>query len=105
MTTQNMHGDFVPGHMGPQNHPGEGQIVSVNTSSAQSAAIVADHVEISTDSTANVFLEFGTNPTATTTTSFRISPDVRYVLPFKSGDKVAVIGSAINGSVFIHPVN
>ena len=67
------------------------QTVSVSGTSAQSTAITARRIVITTNTIA-VFVKFGTNPTATTA-DFLIPANTTMYFNFKTGDKVAVISS------------
>lgn len=49
----------------------------------------------------NVFIETGTNPTASTTTSQMIAANISYTRGIAPGDKVAVRGSTGSGTAYI----
>lgn len=74
------------------------QTIAVSGTSAQSTAITARRIVITTNTLA-VFIKFGSNPTATTS-DFLVPANTTMFFNFKTGDKVAVISSA-NTSVSI----
>lgn len=68
------------------------QTIAVSGTSAQSTAITARRILITTNTLA-VFVKFGSNPTATTS-DFLVPANTTMYFNFKTGDKVAVISSA-----------
>lgn len=74
------------------------QTIAVSGTSAQSAAITARRIVITTNTLA-VFVKFGTNPTATTS-DYLVPANTTMYFNFKTGDKVAVISSG-NTSISI----
>lgn len=74
------------------------QTISVSGTSAQSSAIAARRIVITTNTLA-VFVKFGSNPTATTSDYLVPANSIMY-FNFKTGDKVAVISSG-NTSISI----
>lgn len=72
---------------------------SPSGSTTQSVAITATIVRIVASAAVNI--EFGTNPTATTTTSLYLPANTVEYFKFTSGDKVAAIGTA---TVYITPM-
>jgi len=73
--------------------------ISPSGSNTQSGAITASVVRIAVS--ANMNIEFGANPTATTTTSFYMPANTVEYFSYNSGDLVAAIGT---GDVYITPV-
>lgn len=74
------------------------QTISVSGTSAQSTAITARRIVITTNTLA-VFVKFGSNPTATTS-DYLVPANTIMYFNFKTGDKVAVISSG-NTSISI----
>ena len=68
------------------------QTIAVSGTSAQSTAIAARRIVITTNTLA-VFVKFGTNPTATTS-DYLVPANTTMYFNFKTGDKVAVISSS-----------
>lgn len=83
-----------------------GEVITISGSSQNSAAITEGAVDVITDSTANIFIAIGPDATvaAVVDTGYRLASGVSYRFPISSGNVVAVIGSAVNGSIWIHPV-
>jgi purine nucleoside phosphorylase len=81
-------------------------VASITTSSQASSAIVTGSgiIRISTQGN-HVHLAFGSAPTASVTTSFFIPTNSVEFFAFKSGDKVAFIGSSAAGSISIIAVD
>ena len=75
---------------------GTSQVISVTTSSQQSAAFGAQTtiVRIANASSAHVHYLVGTNPTATLTTCPMLSVNQVEYIEVSGGDKIAVIASA-----------
>jgi hypothetical protein len=74
------------------NNTAQFQTIAVSGTSAQSTAIAARRIVITTNTLA-VFVKFGANPTATTSDYLVPANSVMY-FNFKTGDKVAAISSA-----------
>jgi hypothetical protein len=89
--------------MGPEG-TAAGQPIGNTAASQQSAAITGDAVDISTDSTDDVFIEIGSDPTAIVDTSYHLVSNFPHRFPITSGYKVAVISTGTNGKTWIHPV-
>jgi hypothetical protein len=89
--------------MGPEG-AAAGQPIGNTTASQQTSAIAGDAVDISTDSTDDVFIEIGSNPTAVVDTSYHLTSNVTHRFPITSGNKVAVISTGTNGKTWTHPV-
>jgi purine nucleoside phosphorylase len=81
-------------------------VASITTSSQASSAIVTGSgmIRISTQGN-HVHLAFGSAPTASATTSFFMPTNSVEFFAFKSGDKVAFIGSSAAGSISVIAVD
>jgi len=81
-------------------------VASITTSSQASSAIVTGSgiIRISTQGN-HVHLAFGATPTASVTTSFFMPTNSVEFFTFKSGEKVAFIGSSASGSISIIAVD
>lgn len=81
-----------------------GEAISNTASSQQTAAITGDTIDVSTDSTDDVFIEIGSDPTAVADTSYHICSNQTYRFPITSGNKVAVIATGTNGKTWVRVV-
>lgn len=91
--------------MNPANYlpvPAKGQVVSVTTTSAQSSAFAASTFAAwVTADTSGVFIEVGSDPTATTTTSMYLTKDWPYFLKVPHGGKIAAIVASSTANLYI----
>jgi hypothetical protein len=79
-----------------------GQLVAYTNIAAQSAAITATLVMVTSDQ--KCWIKAGANPTATAAAgSYPVDPGVTLVLGFRSGDKISAIRDATSGSLVIMP--
>lgn len=79
-----------------------GQVVAVSGTSAQSAAIAAAAVTLT--STTDCWITAGSNPTATAGAGSDFLPaGVKWTIPWLSGQKLAVIENASSGNLAIMP--
>ena len=83
--------------------PGTSQVVSVTNggSSTQSAATGSSTKMIRVVASAGCFIEIGSSPTATNSTSMFIPASVVCLFGITGGHKVAVKDNAANASVYI----
>lgn len=79
-----------------------GAKVALTTSSAQSAAITGDWIDVSSD--VDCFVEIGANPTAVVDTSYRMVAGTTYRFPITTGNKIAGILSAGTGNLWYRAV-
>ena len=81
-------------------------VASITTSSQASTAIATGSglIRISTQGN-HVHLAFGATPTASVTTSFFMPTNSTEFFAFKSGEKVAFIGSSASGSISVIAVD
>ena len=81
-------------------------VASITATSQASSAIITGSgmIRISTQGN-HVHVAFGATPTASVTTSFFIPTNTVEFFAFKSGEKVAFIGSSATGSISIIAVD
>ena len=81
-------------------------VASITATSQASSAIITGSgmIRISTQGN-HVHLAFGATPTASVTTSFFMPTNSTEFFTFKSGEKVAFIGSSATGSISIIAVD
>jgi purine nucleoside phosphorylase len=81
-------------------------VASITATSQASSAIITGSgmIRISTQGN-HVHLAFGATPTASVTTSFFMPTNTVEFFAFKSGEKVAFIGSSATGSISIIAVD
>ena len=81
-------------------------VASITATSQASSAIITGSgmIRISTQGN-HVHLAFGATPTASVTTSFFMPTNTVEFFAFKSGEKVAFIGSSATGSISIVAVD
>lgn len=80
-----------------------GQLVAYTGTAAQSAAITANLVMVTSDTTC--WIKGGTNPTATAAAgSMRLPADTILPIGIRSGDKISVIRDTASGNLSIMPV-
>ena len=81
-----------------------GEPVALSTSSAQSSEFTdAGLLDIS--ASAECFIAIGADPTATTTTGYRILPNATYRMSIDVGQKVAGVTASGTASLYLHPVS
>lgn len=80
-----------------------GAKLALTTTSAQSAAIAADYIDVIADVSA--FIKIGTNPTAVVDTSYYIASGLTYRFPIKAGDKLAGVLGTGAGNLWYHPIS
>lgn len=80
-----------------------GNKLSVSTTTAQSAAINGQYVDVVASEP--MFIAVGTNPTAVEDTSYRIPKEVIVRIPWTDGDKLAAIVASGTASLWYYPVN
>lgn len=81
------------------------QTVATSSTSAQSTAITARRIMITTG-TLPAFVLFGTNPTAVVNSSFQIPANTAMWFNFKTGDKVAAVTSSASAiSILVQDIS
>lgn len=87
--------------LGPEGAPA-GAKVALTTSSAQSAAIAGDWIDVSSD--VDCFVEIAANPTAVADTSYRLVAGTTYRFPITAGNKIAGIVASGTGNLWYRVV-
>ena len=80
-----------------------GEVVALSTTSAQSGAFT-DAGVLDISSSAECFIAIGTDPTATTTTGYRLLSNATYRMSIDVGQKVAGIVASGTASLYLHRV-
>lgn len=81
---------------------GSGQTVTVGASSTQSSALGNQIKYVQITPAVDMYVEFGVNPTATTSSMFISGDGLARIYKISPGEKIAALQATAGGTLYIH---